>query len=152
MFRWLKSAARGVAGTANDAVSAGLDTVSVPLSELYNACPTLERVGYRLGETEVAVTLPPRISATFHRVRVATAADYEAALATSSSSRTIRTVLGLLQRADHILERLPLAGRRCSAVILELTLVPSIRLIYTPPGSQPPTAVGVQTPPQATSS
>ena len=93
-----------------------------------------------MGDIEVVATIPPRVSAAFKRVRSATDAEYDAALAANPHRRTLRTVLGLLRRADHMLERTTLKGRRCTVVVLELSLIPSIRLVYSP-NELPPSGV-----------
>jgi hypothetical protein len=132
MLGRIKSAAAAVAGAAGDKLAVGAEKLMGPLGELAAASGDLEELGYRAGQIELVCSLPPRLVVFLTRKGSASPEAYQAILARHAGSHTIRTVVGLLQMADRMAERVKLQGRRCSQLALELGVPPSIRLIYDP--------------------
>ena len=92
MLDKIKSAAKAVADIAGDTVGAGFEKVKGPLNELSAGAPDLERVGYRVGEIEVVLTLPPRLVLYLSREAPATEEAFQALLANYANNQTMRTV------------------------------------------------------------
>ncbi|MFL6111156.1 MAG: hypothetical protein ACJ786_07380 [Catenulispora sp.] len=147
--------ARAVADRAGGALAAGAETLKGSVGELTAAGPDLERVGYRLGDVELVVTIVPRLVVYLTRVAAVGDEAFQAVLADHPNERTFRTLVGLLRQANRILGRVELRGRRCTGLTVELGVPPAIRLVYAAtepgpaappadarPGAEPPAAGG----------
>jgi hypothetical protein len=132
MLDKLKSAAMAVSNLAGDALTAGVEKLKGSLDELSAASGDLEQVGYRIGQIELVASIPPRIVLFLTRLGTGTTEAYQAILARHANNTTLRTVVSMLQLGDKLIERVPLKGRRCTQLVVELSVPPTVRLVYDP--------------------
>jgi hypothetical protein len=132
MFDQIKKAANAVSGTVTDAVGAGVEKLKEPLEDLSAASGAMEQIGYRVGEIELELSLPPRIIVHLHRERTATEEAFQAVLANNADNRTFCLVVGLLRQTNRVADRTPIKGRRLHEVEVSLGLIPSVKLKYAP--------------------
>src|SRR5262245_63725300 len=124
MLGKIKAAAKAVTDLAGDALTAGLGQVEASLAELSAASGDLEQLGYRLGQIELACTLPPRLIIYLARHGKAGKEAYQAVLAKHAEHTTVRTVVSMLQTADRLAEQIKWGDRRCSGLAIELGIPP----------------------------
>src|SRR5262245_27167610 len=128
MFDRIKSAVGAVRELAQDAVEAGVEKSKAQLDELAAVAPALEQLGYRIGEIELAVSVPPSILVHMTRESAPSAEAFQAAQANFAGRSTILTVLKLIQLAEWTQAKVPLKGRRYVGLVAELGLPPVVRL------------------------
>jgi hypothetical protein len=131
LFNKLKTAAGAVSDTVKNAYAGGVDSVAAMLADINSASADLNRVGYVVTDIEVYVGLPPGVTVFLAKERDATAEEFAAVSANNADNLTARTLLGLVQQADHWIGKLKLSGRHCRLVAVELGLRPGVRLIYS---------------------
>lgn len=131
LFNKMKAAAGAVSDTVKGAYAGGVDGVAAMLADINAASADLNRVGFAVTDIEVYVGLPPGVTVFLAKERDATAEEFAAAYANNAGNLTARTLLGLVQQADHWIGKLKLVGRHCRLVAVELGFRPGVRLVYT---------------------
>jgi hypothetical protein len=139
MLGKIGQAAKAVTDKVGDVFGAGFDKVKAQLDELAAASGALAQVGYRFGDIDVEVSIPPRLTVHLIREHDATDEAFQAVLANNAGNRTFCIVVGLLRQANRLVSRVTIKGRRLHAVEVGLGLIPSIKLKYAEQGVKPPT-------------
>jgi hypothetical protein len=137
MFTQIKKAANAVAESMTDAVSAGFDKLQAPLNDLAATSDSLATIGYRLGDVELELTIPPRIAVHLHREKRVHDEAFQGVLANNQGNRTLCTVVRLLWQTNRVIDRMPLKGRQLHEVEIGLGLIPSVKLKYESAKEQP---------------
>jgi hypothetical protein len=145
MFEKIAAAVGAVKGLAGDAAEAGVEKCKAQLDELAAAAPALEQLGYRVGEIELEVGIPPRILIHMARESAPSAEAFQAVLANFAGRATVLSVLKLIHLAEWAQAKVPLRGRRYVGLVAELGLPPVVRLRYAPIDSEPAPTVQPKT-------
>jgi hypothetical protein len=130
MFDKVKAAARAVAEKAGDVAGAGADRVQASVNELLDAAPQLEKVGCKVGDIQLELSLAPGVLVQIRKVADVNDEAFQAVLASNPDNRTLAVVVKLLQQALALSRKINLKGRRLAGFELELGLAPAVRMRY----------------------
>jgi hypothetical protein len=132
MLGKIKQAAQAVTGAVSDTVGNGLDKLQGQVEEFLAASQSLPHVGYRVGDIELEVSLPPRFIVHFSREGSAPDEAFQAVLANHRDNRTFCLVVNLLRQANRLLDKVKMPNRRLYDVEVSLGIIPGVRLRYAP--------------------
>ena len=133
MFDKVKAAAQAVADKAGEWASASLDKIKETVDALTASAVELPRVGYRLTDLELELSLLPRVIVCLERDREAHEEEFQALLATKRDSSTFTVLVKLLQQANAMDRRLKPRDRRLTGLRVELGVPPVLNLRYSEP-------------------
>lgn len=132
IFDKVKAAAQGLSDKAKEWVDAGIDKFKESLDALLALADRaeLDRVGYRLTDVEIEVSLTPRIVVFLDRTREVDDEAFAALLANHKDDSTVSTLLKALQQANAMDRRLRPRGRSMAGLRAELGVPPVLSLRY----------------------
>ncbi len=129
----VRAAAQVVTDKAREWADAGLDKLKEAIDALVASAGELPRVGYRLTDLELELSLTPRVIVYLERDREAGEEEFQAMLAQKRDSTLFTTLVKLLQQANAMDRRLGPQGRCLTGLRAELGLPPVLNLLYSEP-------------------
>jgi hypothetical protein len=130
----LKAKAGEVAG---DIFDAGVQKLKETIDEVHAFAPHFRKVGYRLEQLEVELSLSPRVILHLDRDFEATDEQFEAVLANAANQRTMSLVVKALYQANQLQSRLGLQASRFRGLEMEVGIPPVARMKYVESAQAP---------------
>ncbi len=130
LFTRIREATGVLFGWAGGAVQTGVERAQSLIAEVQNAAPVIQKVGYRLTDIDVEVSISPRVILHLQRDFLANAEQFTAVLAEVRGRRTVTSLVKALQQANRIEPGLRISGRQLDEIEVELGIPPALRLRY----------------------
>lgn len=117
-------------GKLSSLKDAGIEKVKSTLKDFENALPIIKKAGYNLNELNIAVGVPPSITATFN-IKNVSDDEHKAAIDEIDSNKVGKAVLNALIGATKMKEKLEIRSMTMNEIHVEIGLIPKVNLVYS---------------------
>ncbi len=114
----------------NEAISNKVKTI---INDFINAAPLIEEAGFRIRDLEVELSIIPKLIPHFEKLNDTDEATRISIIEQVKDKRIIRLLLKALFKADNFQQSLNMGNMEFTAIEIEITAIPAIRLLYKNP-------------------
>jgi hypothetical protein len=119
-----------LASAAADARDAGAARIKEAIEEFTSTFPILREAGYQVGEVDIEVGLPPKISANVTASDAVTDEHIAKVLEEHREKKLITLLVKALYQAWRLQSAIQIAGMKPRGMTIELGLVPSVTIKF----------------------